>query len=58
MSTTRRDVLSWFVIVTVIVLVQRLTSSNGWGNDIWLGVIAASLAVGLSVLARNRGPGR
>jgi hypothetical protein len=42
----------------VVLLAQRLTSHNDWGQDVWLAVIAASLSVGLGILARNRGPGR
>jgi hypothetical protein len=55
---TKRDVLIWFIIVAVVLFVQRLTSSNGWGQDVWVAVIVASFAVGLSALRRNRRLGR
>jgi hypothetical protein len=35
-----------------------LTSNWSWSEDAWLAVIAASFAVGLAALARNRRPGR
>jgi hypothetical protein len=53
-----RDALIWFGGVAVVLLAQRLTSNNDWGQDIWLAVIAASFAVGPGVLRRNRRPGR
>jgi hypothetical protein len=53
-----RDVLMWIVSVAAIVVVQRFTGNNGWGNDIWVGVIAATFAVGLGVMRRNRRLGR
>jgi hypothetical protein len=51
-------VLIWFVIVIFVSLARRLTSGWSWGEDVWLGVIAASFSVGLATLARNRRPGR
>jgi hypothetical protein len=48
------DAITWFVIAALVLLVQRLTTSDTWGQDVWVAVIVASMGVGLYILARKR----
>ena len=52
--TRRIDLVSWFAIVTFIVVVQRIVSDASWGRDVALGVIIASVTVLLVIVGRGR----
>jgi hypothetical protein len=52
------DLLSWVGIILVVLVAQWITTNDDWGHDVVLAVLIAAFAVGLSVLARNRRPGR
>jgi hypothetical protein len=51
---TRRDLLTWIVSVSIVLLAQRLTSNQGWGEDVWLAVILASVAVVFAGAVRRK----